>query len=259
MNLASSGSTARVLNVLLVHQKDAVVQQVIQWWHNICPLEDLWLAYGGTPENFEQLNYPNKRFISDPKLRTRDHQREKQSYMGIFECIAPVLRESAHDYVYLSEFDHLPLIRDLNERQVQFARQDGADVMGHYLQQIDHTAHPHYLYHAADPSFFDFWKRNTVRPDPSTTFSVFGTGMLWTREAFLDVAHRKDSLDCYLELFLPTLAHHAGFRVRRWPDSQHLVSALPSPEISLQKAHAAPYWTIHPIKDLPSDFEKYRP
>jgi hypothetical protein len=259
MSSLSATLFKRVLNVLLVHQKDADVQRVIQWWSNICPPDDLWLAYGGTPENFERLKYPNKRFISDPKLRTRDHQREKQSYNGIFDCMAPVLRESPHDYVYLSEFDHLPLIKDLNQRQVTFACQDDADVMGHCLQRIDHTAHPHYVYHAADPAFLDYWKRITVRPDPTVAFSVFGTGMLWKREAFLAVADRVNTIDCYLELFLPTFAHHTGYRIRRWPDDQHLISALPKPEISLQNTHGSKYWTIHPIKEIPSDFEKYRP
>ncbi len=240
----------KVMNILLTHQEGADFERVKQVWKPVCAEENLWVAFGGTEEAFAELDYPRKVWIDDPKLRTRDHQREKQSYEGIFRAMAPIVQLEQPDYVYLCEYDQLPLIDDLNVRQVQVIRQEGADVMGHWLYRIDETSHPHLLYHEADVQFSPFWASISKRENPSVILSMFGSGSFWTSEAFLAVAHQSQEIECYLEIYLPTLAHHLGFRVRPWNDSNHLISNLPSPAVNQEEAMKRGCWTVHPVKSL---------
>ena len=248
----------KVMNLLIAHEAGEKFDRVRQWWSGICPEENLWVAFGGTREQFESLNYPRKIFIDDPKLRKTDNQREKQCYAGIFRSMAEIVEVERADYIYLCEYDHLPLISDLNERQVDAMRQDGADVMGHWLYRVDGTGHYHELYHESDPAYFAFWRSLSRRENHSVILSMFGSGSFWTREAFLAVATRKQTLECYLELYLPTLAHHLGFRVRGWSEENHLISNLPSPSISMEEARKRDCWTVHPVKGLSKKAEKLK-
>jgi N-acetylglucosaminyldiphosphoundecaprenol N-acetyl-beta-D-mannosaminyltransferase len=240
----------RVLNIVLTHEGGAALERVMAWWKPLSAEENLWVAFGGTREEFDAITYPRKVFIDDPRLRTLDHQREKQCYAGIFSAMAPVVEREAPDYIYFCEYDHLPLIPDLNERQVSALRAERADVMGHWLLRVDGTGHYHELYHETDPEFTPFWASLSRRDDPTVIFSMFGSGSFWTREAFLAVAAEQQKIACYLEIYLPTLAHHLGFRIRGWKRDRHLISNLPSPEITIEQAREKECWTVHPVKKL---------
>jgi hypothetical protein len=240
----------KVLNILLAHQGGEEFSRLLAWWRPICRQERLWVAFGGSREAFDSLDYPRKVFIDDVNLRTRDHQREKQSYTGILKAMAPIVTSENPDYVYLCEYDQLPLLNDLNNRQIATMQREGADMMGHYLDRIDGTGNPHLLQHLGDPRFLPYWQGVSLREDKGVVLSMFGSGSFWKREAFLAVASRDQSIGCYLEIYLPTMAHHLGFRVRRWSDRDHLIGNLPTPGISIQSAHDLACWTVHPVKEF---------
>lgn len=241
---------ARVLTLVITHRGGEEFAGLLDWWKRFCPEEDLWFVFGGSRADFEAIAYPRKVFVEDPGLRTRDHQREKQSYAGILRATAPVVRREAPEYVYLCEYDHLPVRIDFMERQLEEMRDEGADVMAHYLERIDRTGSPFWLFHDADPGFASFWKGVSVRPDPSAVLWMFGSGSLWTSAAYLAVAARDPGIACYFEVCLPTLAHHLGFRVRRWREDRHLVTNLASSDVTVGKASGAGAWTVHPVKNL---------
>jgi hypothetical protein len=244
----SSGGTERVINVVLTHQGGEALRCMLKNWEGVCREEDLWIAFGGSRADFEKLGYPRKVFVEDPALRTHDHQREKQSYTGIYRAIAPVVERERPDFIYLCEYDQIPLVRDLNRRQVGEMTREGADVMGHWLHRVDGTSHCHMLNHESDPGFLPFWRSLSRREDPGVVFSMFGSGSFWTRAAFLAVASTPQSINCYQELYLPTLAHHLGFRVRGWDEEHHLLSNLPSRTITVQEGRKREAWTVHPVK-----------
>jgi N-acetylglucosaminyldiphosphoundecaprenol N-acetyl-beta-D-mannosaminyltransferase len=244
----SSGGTERVINVVLTHQGVEALSGVLKNWEGVCREEDLWIAFGGSRADFEKLGYPRKIFVEDPALRTRDHQREKQSYTGIYTAMAAVVERERPDFIYLCEYDQIPLVRDLNRRQVGEMTREGADVMGHWLHRVDGTSHCHMLNHETDPGFLPFWTSLSRREDPGVVFSMFGSGSFWTREAFLAVASTPQSIDCYQELYLPTLAHHLGYRVLGWNEEHHLLSNLPSRTITVQEGRKRGAWTVHPVK-----------
>jgi hypothetical protein len=54
----------------------------------------------------------------------------------------------------------------------------------------------------------------------------------------------------YHEIYLPTLAHHLGYRVRRLPKAEHMVSNLGNFRRRIAKARRDGLWTIHPVKSL---------
>ncbi len=81
------GRVAAVLNVLISHQPAAALRRVLRFWEGAIAERSLLLAYGGTRENFAALEFTPRLFIDDPRLRTRDHQREAQSLTGLFRTV----------------------------------------------------------------------------------------------------------------------------------------------------------------------------
>jgi len=246
----SQSEEARVMNVVLTHLGESRMRSLLKNWEEVCAPEDLWIAFGGSRADFESIDYPRKVFVEDPNLRKMDNQREKQSYTGIFQAMAPVVEKENPDFVYFCEYDHLPLVHDLNRRQVDEMLRENADVMGHWLYRVDGSSHYHMLYHETDPCFFPFWKSISLREDPGVILSMFGSGTMWSREAFLAVALRAQEIACYLEIYLPTLVHHLGFRVRGWNEEKHFLSNLPSALISVEEGQRQGAWTVHPIKEI---------
>jgi hypothetical protein len=204
------------------------------------------LSGPGQPDGF---NFQINAILNDlPELRKRDNQREKQSYTGIFRAMAEAVRSNAPDFIHLCEYDHVVLVPDLNERQMMEMQREQADVMGHMLVRMDGSAHYFQLYHESEPGFAEYWKHLSVREDKQVVLNMFGSGSMWTREAFLAVSDRLQEMPCYLETYLPTLAHHLGYRVRCWDESRHLLSNLPSRDINERNALDKGCWTVHPLK-----------
>jgi hypothetical protein len=244
---------SRVLNVILSHQHRVELERLLAWWSSCAPVENLLVAYGGTEGEFKKLPDVSRVFVSDPQLRV-DKVREKQSYAGVWRAAAQWLAErpgESFTHVYFAEFDHLPVVPDLAVKLVERLEQEQADVMGHGLRRIDGTSNVHYLYHLSNPAFMKFWRRISVRSDKQTVLGMLATGSFWTRKAFMDVAAQKEEILAYLEIYLPTLAHHLGFRVREFRDQNKCVFPILVPGLSVERARQQGCWTVHPIKTTP--------
>ena len=240
----------RTLNVILTHQPPACVERMLAWWAQCAPPENVLLAFGGTEENFRAVNHAQKFFAADPRLRTKDHQREMQSYTAIFREASAWMRGRDFTHVHFCEYDHVPLASDLNARQIARLASENADVIGCRALRADGTNHPHYLYQAGNGAFREFWKRVTRRADPAVVLSMFVTGSVWTRQAFDAVAAVAEPFPMYLEIFLPTLAHHLGFRIRGLADQDQYVDNLRDMSGRIAEARAAGAWALHPVKGL---------
>ena len=238
----------RTLNVILTHQPPPCVERMLAWWRDFAPLENVLLACGGSEEDFAGIAHAQKFFADDPRLRTRDHQREMQSYTAIFRGASAWMRGRDFTHVHFCEYDHVPLARDLNARQVARLIADDADVIGCRVLRVDGTSHPHYLFHAGNAAFHGFWKSISCRDDRRVVLSMFATGSVWTREAFDAVAAVAEPLSMYLEIYLPTLAHHLGFRVRDLPDQNSFVQNLGDTAGGMDAARETGAWSLHPAK-----------
>jgi len=228
----------RVLTVVLDHRDPETIQKlVLNWAPDFCPPEDLLIAYGGVRETFENIAFPQKVFVDDSRLRTRDHQREAQSYRGVFSAVADWLRGKDFTHILFMEGDHIPLANDIIAKYLEFLRVEDADVLGYHLARIDGTLHPHWLASGADPH------------KDEVMLSMLGTGHFWKREAWEEVARAPSCSPLYLELDLPTAAHAKGFRVRQLPNPVGSIMALPSQlKIDRLTAAASGAWSIHPVK-----------
>ena len=244
---------SRVLNVILAHQPAPQVEKLLRWWSVCSKAEDILIAYGGTLENFKSLPDIPRFYVDDPRLRVRDLQRDRQSYGGIWRgtaaCLAsPLYRD--HTHIYFAEYDHLPLIPDLAAKLVERLQSEKADVLAHHLRQVDGTNSFFYLYHISDPGFNSFWERISVRADKRTVLQMHGSASFWTREAFLNVAAQPEEIEVYTELYLPTVAHHLGFRVRDFGEQNDCVQHAPSRDLSVEIARQKGSWTVHPVKSI---------
>ena len=240
---------ARILNVILTHQAPGCVGAMLGWWAKLIDPAQVLIAGGGRREDFEGITHAQKIFIEDPRLHTVDHQREFQSYTDVFRSVSGWLSGRDFTHVSFCEYDHLPLTADFNARQLARLADENADVIGCQVRRVDGTNHPHYLYHHSNPEFHRFWEKVTRRADPEVVLSMFGSGSFWTREAFDAVAAGTEPFRIYLEIYLPTLAHHLGFRVRDLPDQNAFVQVFRDLESELDEARAAGAWAVHPVKN----------
>ncbi|MGI8820705.1 MAG: hypothetical protein ACR2ID_07560 [Chthoniobacterales bacterium] len=225
---------------------------MVNYWSEHVPRQSILLAYGGERKAFDAITHSQKFFVEDPRLRTRDHQREYQSYSGLLRGAADALRaaDSCFEFLHFAEYDHLPLSRDVNAKQIERLNAEGADLLGFHVRRVDETNYPHYLYHISNPDFPSFWGAISRREEPEVVLSMFGSGSFWRREAFLAVADATEPFPIYLEIYLPTLAHHLGFRVRDFGEQNRFVRALGDRTRSVGRERQAGGWTLHPVKRL---------
>jgi hypothetical protein len=245
----------RLLNVLITHQAPPAVDSLLNYWLAFAEREDLLVVHGGSKSDFEALTHPHKLFVRSPRLRTTDHQRERQSYTEAFQLTAPYLMTGNFTHVYVAEYDHLPLVKDLGARLLDRLATEQADVLGHQLQRVDGTSSAHYLNHIIDPRFLAYWQSVSRRRDRSVILNMFGSGSFWTRQAFLAVAGFDEPFPMYLEIWLPTLAHHLGFRLRDYTDQNRFVRSVGDWAGQTDEACRSGAWTIHPVKS-PLPIEK---
>ena len=215
--------------------------------------DSMLLAYGGETAAFSGIDFDPKVFIDDARLRLKDQQREQQSWSGVLTSVRNFLNLHSHfDYVYLVEYDQIPLVADLLERMADRIRTERADVLAHHLNRIDQTSSAHYLYHARDKRFHDYFTALSLRGNPRVILSMLGTGSFWKRKAFTDIAALEEPFPIYLEIYLPTLAHHLGFRVRDISDQNKFVMHIGNRHREIETARKQGAWTLHPVKTLPA-------
>ena len=241
-----------VLNLILSHQPAAGVSKMLTHWNQCVSGESILIAYGGTKKEFDAIQHNQKFFADEPRLRTHDHQREFQSYTRLFQMAGEFLRNSNRDFdfVHFAEYDHVPLASDLNHRQTERMKAESADLLAYHVHRVDGTSNPHFLYHVANPAFVSHWSKITVRSDPDVVLSMFGSGSFWTTEAFRAVAAMEEPFPMYMEIYLPTVAHHLGFRVRDLTEQNRFVRALASEIDPIDEARRQGAWTLHPVKRL---------
>jgi hypothetical protein len=236
------------VTILLTHQTPTQVQRMLEWWGQQVSGTDYLIAYGGGQQEFTKIPTSDKVFISDPRLRTQDHVRERQSYSGVFRTASEKVRRSAFRYVWFVEYDHIPVVSNVITQLKERMGNASADVICYNLGRIDQTISPHFLGHAKDQEFFDLWRRISVRQEKGVVFSMFASGSFWKRDAFEAIAATDESFPVYQEIYLPTLAHHLGFRLSDLGAQKDFIRAFPTRTLTFEYAKAHGALTVHPLK-----------
>ena len=241
----------KVLTVFLTHQAPDSVWAMLNYWRDLDANQSFLIVNGGPHDLTDFIDCATV-VVNDPALRTLDHGREKQSYQGVFQAAAPYVAASGADFVSFVEYDEVPLQPDMNARMIAAIEQEKADVLGFRLYRVDGTSHHQYLDHCRDPEFSTYWRGMSSREEKTAVLSMLGCGSFWRSEAFLTVAGLVSSPRIYLEMFMPTAAHHLGYRVRPFPVDQE--SSM-EPEVvkmmsELQAWKARGAWRVHPVKQM---------
>ena len=240
----------KIVTILLTHQSQQAVAKMLAYWRARDEKQDFIIAYGGPHEPWQDLD-PCIVRVDDPQLRTRDHPRERQSYHGVFKAVLPRIKELGASYVHLAEFDEIPVVDDLNHRLLSLMEKEKSDVLGHRLLRVDDTTQPHCMDHMKDPDFISYWRRISLRREKEVVLSMLGCGSFWTSACFAAVAELKPPLRIYLELFLPTAAHHLGFRVRPIAEQDFFMAPeIPKSQQDLEVMKEQGAWRVHPVKNM---------
>lgn len=235
--------------LLLTHQPPEAVNRMTRQWRNVTHPDHVIVAYGGSLENLGGIEEPHV-FIGDARLRTRDHPREKQSYTEVLNQAVEALREKDWDYLYLAEFDIEPLSPDLFTSLRARAVREDADLLGHRALRIDDTLHAHYADHACLTEWREWIRSLSRREDREVVLSCMGCGQWWRREALEAVLECGEPHEAYLEVQLPTVAHHLGFRVRGMGEQDRFIRTEPLDPQERQRMADGGAWVVHPVKRL---------
>ncbi len=226
---------------------------MLDWWASYIDREAILVVYGGRRADFEALTHPHATFVDDARFLTPDDQRDKQSHGAVIGAAARWLASTDFEHLLYTEYDQVPVAADLIARYERRLADEDADLLGLHLRRVDATSYPDFLYHADDPAFRHHWLRTSVRAEKDVVLSMLSTGSFWRRECLEAVAANADAVAAYTELFVPTCAHHLGFRVRGLADQGRWNTPLGGRGAELAAAAAAGAWTVHPVKTLWGD------
>lgn len=232
---------------LLTHEPAGSASLMRKHWLDLTSPDHCVIAYGGRRDEFDKIE-GDKVFIDDPRLRTKDHQRELQSYSGVMAGIRDTLANKDWEWLCFAEFDTLPLSKNILTQLITDAKNEQADLLAPNMYRVDHTLYPHYTAHAAIPGWLDWLRSISLRENPQAVIYSLGCLQLWKRECFEKVVETGEPIPTYLELLFPTVAHHLGFRVRSWNTHENFVSPDPLPNFTIEAFRKAHALVAHPVK-----------
>jgi hypothetical protein len=202
-----------LLSIAITHLAPDLVHRQVAHLERMTPAEDIVVCHGGRREDFDAIRHPRKLFIEDPSLRARPVT--IQSYN---ELLTRVWEDQMRDEprwtaAVALEFDQVPLRPDFGAQLLRALELTGADFLGRSCVERNATNWNHYLRYRDDPGLLAFLRRISVRDDPTRMFGCLGTGFVLTREVMAAIAATEHYAPCFVELYLPTVVHHLGFRV----------------------------------------------
>lgn len=241
-----------LLTVVLTHLAAPAVDAHIRYLLALDPRADVVLCHGGRREDFELVQWPDKLFLEEPSLRGAPFS--FQSYNELLLCIyRQYMEDGDWSAAMLLEYDQIPLRTDYLDRSLDAFERGGADFLGIDCGPRNDTNWLHYIRFRDDPGLLTFLAERSTRDDPRLLFGCLGTGFLIGREALAAFASVEHYSPCYVELYLPTIVYHLGFRVAdlsALTDFGHAVRHAPVYNLQeARKLQATGATFVHPFKD----------
>ncbi|MEI8340583.1 MAG: hypothetical protein WCH43_03485 [Verrucomicrobiota bacterium] len=206
-------SATKTIHVVITHLEPRAAAGFLSFLAQLSPGTRILCAYGGKPENFETLEWPDKFFVSDDSLRGPVRH---QSYNEILtKALAQTAGNGSADYYYFSEYDHFPLKKNyLTELEALMASSQSG-LMGHSLFYANHTNWSHYLRYRDDRPFHDLLAGITCRGASKALYSMLANGFMMTKDALESFCAIPNHLKVYTEIYLPSVIYHLGFKVQK--------------------------------------------
>lgn len=230
----------QVLLAVLDHRAPDVTTKsiVLRLNHGFQP-DQVLLLYGGSHQNFQTIQWSQKIFLDDLRLRTVNHIRESQSYRSVLQAVSSHINLTHFTHVLFVEADHIFLAPNIPSCFLAEMDQQDADILGYQVRRLDGTIHPHNLGTISIPTY----------PQPQV-WSMLGAGHFWKREAWEAVTAKEVHSNWYLELDLATTAVELGFRVISITHQEPFVVDIPSRlSHTIESARKSGAWTLHPVKN----------
>lgn len=239
----------RFIWYILTHQSADAVERMVTAWEEYVD-GDIFILYGGPDEEYEKITLEAKCLVRNEDLLTRDHPRERQSYAVVFKRAVDSVDLKQYDYVYFTEFDQIPYSKGLDKKLSQEMEVRQLDLLCYGLKRIDKTNHPHWLNHKSQEQFRQLLGSVGMRKDEQIILSCYGFGQCWKARAFEAVASVSQEFPVYLEIWIPTLGYHLGYKVGAVVRDKEWNMPLGEFELSqVQRSRQEP-WFVHPIKTL---------
>ena len=247
-----ASSKTSPVHVVLSHlpsQKTDPILNYLQQLEDDC---ELILAHGGTRENFENICFPKKIFVSDPKLRGLGYY---QSYFGIMTDVRNYLKNAAIDpeWIFISDYDLLPLKKNYLQGLISIMKKHEAGFGGKFIRDVS-LSNSFFLTNAIRDGIME---RTTAfdRPERKPVYHCLGAFLIFHRTCFDAILELEDNLrDMYFELAIPTAANLKGFRVISFdehsPCLQHVRYRPVYSHVEALQLAADGADFIHPIKEI---------
>jgi hypothetical protein len=243
-----------VLHAVLTHRAPEDVVAHLAALRRALPGGAFAVCYGGTREAYERIEGERKVFLAEPTLRQRIG---KQTYVSVLRDVWTALVAPDPDvaYVHLVEFDHVYAHAGYEDELLRTLDATGADWLGRHCVDRTHTNWWHAMRVLDDDELIAFLGRLAGNPEPSQVriFGGIANAATVSRRALERFVAVEDHLHRYVELYVPTVMHHLGLRVRdayrvsRIFDHVRNAPAYEAAEIARFSPGGA--FALHPVKD----------
>ncbi len=242
-----------ILYVSLTHRPAAEVQAYLEDFERVLPDRRCVVAYGGTREDFEELDgTPDAFFIDDPALRSRAGQSYNQVLKLVHEQFVAV--DDSFSSVHLMEYDHVVLSPRYEAELLGIMAGERVGLLAPSC--TDHTLvnWPHGIDLLDDQEFEGRLREISIRDqDILSIWGGLGNGMTIGRNALGDFCRLAADLPRYMEAYVPTVVYHLGYRVVGAPEGaslfDHVRFGPPYTREEATQAARQGALAVHPIKE----------
>jgi len=240
----------RFVHMVLAHEAPSYVDRLMSYLEYLAPETERILVYGGKAEAFEEISYQKKIFCDDPRLRGIGW---RSSHAAAYRAALSLLDTSEPFGILCTEGDHVPLRKNYVSPLRKLLQKTGADFLALGLNDVTDSNYVHYQRMMHLSPFQQTIDKVSVRPDHCRWLHSLGTGIVFAQEALeAYCAAQNDDDACYMEIEVPTLLYHLGFRGHDvltqsdiYDHVRHLPEYTPAEVIELAQNGAC---FVHPCK-----------
>lgn len=214
----------RIATIVICHLPASETLEIFKRWKANDIDATILIAYGGDAGEFGKLDPSiNAIFIEDPNLRTTAHVRQRQEYQGVIVGAYRWLRDSGThvSHVHMVEFDVFPAAEGAGKRLAEILESERADLLGYGLRDLSGAIHPHNTFELSNLPYMGYLRKTSKREQRGRLVTMLGCSSFWSFECFEAIA-TTEAPGVYLEVGIPSTAHHLGYRVRPVPPSQEV-------------------------------------
>jgi hypothetical protein len=197
--------------IVICHLASQSSELIMNYFKKISPGSTVILAYGGTIENFENINYDNRFYINDNKIRGVGY---RQSYFGMLDDFKKWMRDNSKTFSWITiiDYDCLPLHKDWNEKIITLIRQKKASFGGKSIRDCtgDNSL---FICNALNDGILKKLEKNKIFRNISF-YQCLGALLCLSMECLDHISTLRDHFeDIFFEVSLPTCAAQGGFKM----------------------------------------------